>query len=82
VNRFMTSFEPADAAETTLPSASEWFDSLGAAAIKHERAAFLSLWAGPGVRMARRQSAADLVARRVRAITRLLALQDEDYEHR
>jgi len=36
---------------------------LRSAAAKQGRAEFLSLWAGQGSRMARRQSAADLVAR-------------------
>jgi len=36
---------------------------LRAAAAKASRAEFLSLWAGQGVRMARRQKVAELVAR-------------------
>jgi nitronate monooxygenase len=36
---------------------------LRTAAAKQGRAEFLSLWAGQGVRLARRQSAAELVAR-------------------
>jgi nitronate monooxygenase len=35
------------------------------AATKQQRAEYLSLWAGQGVRMARRQSTKDLIARLV-----------------
>ncbi|SRR5713101_1202832 len=38
---------------------------LRTAAAQQGRAEFLSLWAGQGVRLARRQSAADLIARLV-----------------
>jgi len=52
---------------------------LRTAAAKQGRAEFLSLWAGQGVRLARRQSAKDLVARLARetdaAIGRLTALR-------
>ncbi len=42
-------------------------------AAKQGRAEFLSLWAGQGVRLARRQSAAELVARLVSEIDATLA---------
>jgi len=71
VNRFMreVDFDHAgDAADAILP-----FDlqnpltrPLRTAAAKQGRAEFLSLWAGQGVRMARSQSAAELVARLAR----------------
>ena len=66
-NRFMTAFESAEAAETILPFPiqNNLTRPLRAAAVKQDRAEFLSLWAGQGVRMARRQSAAELMARLV-----------------
>ncbi len=61
-NRFMAAFESADAAETILPfpRQNSLTRPLRIAAVQQDRAEFLSLWAGQGVR---RQSAADLVAR-------------------
>jgi nitronate monooxygenase len=54
---------------------------LRAAAAKQGRAEFLSLWAGQGVRMARRTTAAQLVAALARetdaAIARLSSLRAE-----
>ena len=65
VNRFMTEVEAGNSAEAILPF--PWQNTLTrplrTAAAKQGRAEFLSLWAGQGVRMARRQSAAELVAR-------------------
>ena len=65
VNRFMTDFERPDAAETILPFPLQnaLTRPLRTAAAKQGRAEFLSLWAGQGVRLARRQSAAELIAR-------------------
>jgi nitronate monooxygenase len=64
VNRFMTEVER-DAADAILPF--PWQNALTrplrSAAARQGRAEFLSLWAGQGLRLARRQSAADLVAR-------------------
>jgi nitronate monooxygenase len=77
VNRFMASFESEGARETILPFPLQntLTRPLRAAAAKQDRAEFLSLWAGQGVRLARRQSAADLMARLVQdtdaAIARL-----------
>jgi len=62
VNRFMREI---DAGGEVLPF--PWQNALTrplrAAAARANRAEFLSLWAGQGTRMARRQKAADLVAR-------------------
>jgi nitronate monooxygenase len=65
VNRFMTEVERADAGEAILPFPLQnaLTRPLRSAAARLGRAEFLSLWAGQGVRLARRQSAADLVAR-------------------
>jgi len=65
VNRFMTEVERAGGAEAILPFPlqNSLTRPLRAAAAKAGRAEFLSLWAGQGVSMARRGSAAELVAR-------------------
>jgi nitronate monooxygenase len=65
VNRFMNEMESAGSRETILPFPvqNDLTRALRAAASKQGRAEFLSLWAGQGLRMARRQSAADLVER-------------------
>jgi nitronate monooxygenase len=78
VNRFMKEVEidhADDADDPILP-----FDlqnpltrPLRTAAAKQGRAEFLSLWAGQGVRMARRQSAPELVARLAREMDGALA---------
>jgi nitronate monooxygenase len=64
VNRFMTEMESAGE-ETILPFPlqNSLTRPLRSAAGKQGRAEFLSLWAGQGVRLARRQSARTLVAR-------------------
>ena len=61
----MTEFDSGDAADAILPFPSQNAVTrpLRTAAAKQGRAEFLSLWAGQGVRLARRQSAAELVAR-------------------
>jgi nitronate monooxygenase len=66
VNRFMTEVErpPADAV-LPFPLQNALTRPLRTAAAKAGRAEFLSLWSGQGVRLARRQPAADLVARLV-----------------
>ena len=71
VNRFMTEVESAAGADSILPFPHQnaLTRPLRSAAAKQERAEFLSLWAGQGVRMARRLRAGDLVA--------LLALEME-----
>jgi nitronate monooxygenase len=64
VNRFMTEVERGgDGAILPFPLQNTLTRPLRAAAAKAGRAEFLSLWAGQGVRMARRQTAAELVAR-------------------
>lgn len=65
VNRFMTEVERTDAPEAILPFPLQnaLTRPLRNAAAKQGRAEFLSLWAGQGVRLARRQSAANLIAR-------------------
>ena len=61
VNRFMREVEGGDVLPFPLQNALT--RPLRTAAARANRAEFLSLWAGQGVRMARRQKAADLVAR-------------------
>jgi nitronate monooxygenase len=65
VNRFMTEVDRAGASEAILPFPFQnaLTRPLRNAAAKHGRAEFLSLWAGQGVSLARRQSAATLIAR-------------------
>lgn len=67
VNRFMAEMADAEAGGAILPFPLQnaLTRPLRAAAAKQDRAEFLSLWAGQGVRMARRQTAADLMARLV-----------------
>ena len=61
VNRFITEVD--DASVLPFPLQNTLTRPLRAAAAKAGRAEFLSLWAGQGVRLARRQAAAELVAR-------------------
>ncbi|HYM30738.1 MAG TPA: nitronate monooxygenase [Candidatus Cybelea sp.] len=64
VNRFMTEVEQGGKASILpFPYQNALTRPLRTAAAKQGRAEFLSLWAGQGLRMARRQSAADLIAR-------------------
>ena len=65
VNRFMTEVDRAEPAGAILPFPLQnaLTRPLRSAAGRQGRAEFLSLWAGQGVRLARRQSAADLVTR-------------------
>jgi nitronate monooxygenase len=63
VNRFMRATDGAPGAILPFPLQNALTRPLRTAAGKQGRAEFLSLWAGQGVRMARRQSAAALVAR-------------------
>ncbi|MGC1613210.1 MAG: DUF561 domain-containing protein [Candidatus Acidiferrum sp.] len=80
VNRFMTEVE-SNASDSILPFPLQngLTRPLRTAAAKQDRTEYLSLWAGQGVRLARRQSAADLVARLVRetriALDHLQSLQ-------
>jgi nitronate monooxygenase len=68
VNRFMSEMESAGSPETILPFPLQntLTRPLRSAAAQQGRAEFLSLWAGQGVRMARQEPAAKLVARLVR----------------
>jgi nitronate monooxygenase len=68
VNRFMSEMESAGSVETILPFPLQnaLTRPLRAAAAQQGRAEFLSLWAGQGVRMARQEPAAKLVAQLVR----------------
>lgn len=68
VNRFLTEVESAPPGEAILPFPLQnaLTRPLRTAAAKQGRAEFLSLWAGQGLRMARRQPAAELVARLAR----------------
>jgi nitronate monooxygenase len=68
INRCMTELEPdgpVDNSETILPFPLQNILTrpMRVAAGKQGRAEFLSLWAGQGVRLARQQSAAELIAR-------------------
>lgn len=65
INRFLSAFESDEAAESILPFPLQnvLTRPLRNAARAQNRAEFLSLWAGQGVRLARRQSAAELVSR-------------------
>jgi nitronate monooxygenase len=64
-NRFMTEvdFNHDDDAILPFPAQNALTRPLRTEAGKQGRAEFLSLWAGQGVRLARRQSVAELVAR-------------------
>ena len=64
-NRFMNEVELTGEDEAILPFPIQnaLTRPLRTAAAKQGRAEFLSLWAGQGVRLARRQSAAELIAR-------------------
>ena len=78
VNRFMTEVDRADAPEAILPYPLQnaLTRPVRNAAAKQGRAEFLSLWAGQGVRLARRQSARELIARlaeETEAVVRRLA---------
>lgn len=63
VNRFMIEVEGDSPAILPFPLQNTLTRPLRAAAAKQGRVEFLSLWAGQGVRLARRQSAAQLVER-------------------
>jgi nitronate monooxygenase len=65
VNRFMTEIESPGSAESILPFPlqNSLTRPLRSAAANQGRGEFLSLWAGQGVRLARRQSAVELIAR-------------------
>jgi nitronate monooxygenase len=80
VNRFMTEVDRAPESILPFPLQNALTRPLRTAAAKAGRAELLSLWAGQGVRLARRQPAASLVARLVKdtedAISRLVEATD------
>jgi nitronate monooxygenase len=65
INRFLTAFESHEEAKSILPFPLQnaLTRPLRNAARNQNRSEFLSLWAGQGVRLARRQSAAELISR-------------------
>lgn len=65
-NRFMTEVESDGESILPFPLQNALTRPLRSAAAKQGRSEFLSLWAGQGVRLARRQSAGELVARLAR----------------
>lgn len=75
VNRFMDEIdqEQSDGAILPFPLQNAVTRPLRAAAAKQGRAEFLSLWAGQGVRLARRQSATELMARLAEQTDRAIA---------
>jgi len=75
VNRFMkeVEFDHADDAILSFAVQNALTRPMRTAAAKQGRAEFLSLWAGQGVRMSRRQSAAELVARLAQEIDAVIA---------
>jgi nitronate monooxygenase len=74
VNRFMAEMESNGGSDSIppFPLQNALTRPLRAAAAKQDRAEYLSLWAGQGVRMSRRQTAAELVARLARETTAAL----------
>ena len=74
VNRFMTEMESGQDENLILPFPMQnaLTRPLRSAAAKQGRAEFLSLWAGQGVRMARRESAGELIARLDREIGEIM----------
>jgi len=65
VNRFMTEIDRDGESIAPFPLQNMLTRALRSAAARQARAEFLSLWAGQGLRMARRQPAAALIARLV-----------------
>jgi nitronate monooxygenase len=67
VNRFIREVEPGTGPDLILPYPlqNDLTRTLRGAAARQNRPEFLSLWAGQGVRMARREAASDLIARLV-----------------
>jgi nitronate monooxygenase len=79
VNRFMREVDPHPEAILPFPLQNALTRPLRTAAAKAGKAEFLSLWAGQGLRMARRQKAAELVAKLAtdadEAVARLTAMR-------
>lgn len=65
-NRFLREFEGQDGRILEFPLQNALTRPMRTEATKQNRSEYLSLWAGQGVRMARRQTAAELVARLAR----------------
>jgi nitronate monooxygenase len=63
VNRFMEEVERSPDAILPYPFQNALTRPLRASAAKQDRAEFLSLWAGQGLRLARRESAGELMSR-------------------
>jgi nitronate monooxygenase len=80
VNRFMEEVEGVTGAILPYPLQNALTRPLRASAAKQDRSEFLSLWAGQGLRLARRESAAELMNRLAdeseKAIRRLAELLD------
>jgi nitronate monooxygenase len=74
-NRFASEMESTDSEGAILPFPLQnaLTRPLRTAAAKQGRAEFLSLWAGQGIRLARRQCAADLIARVARETDEVLS---------
>jgi nitronate monooxygenase len=86
VNRFMTEVDRADAVEAILPFPLQnaLTRPLRTTAAQQGRAEYLSLWAGQGLRLARRQSAAALIARladETKAVVQRLAMEELSQHH-
>jgi nitronate monooxygenase len=75
VNRFMIEVERNESDEAILPfpSQNSLTRPLRTEAAKQGKSEFLSLWSGQGVRLARRQTAAELVARLAKEIDTTIA---------
>lgn len=73
VNRFMSEMDARQDVVLAFPLQNSHTRPLRAAAAKQGKAEFLSLWAGQGVRLARRQSAQELIARLAMEIEETLA---------
>jgi nitronate monooxygenase len=77
MNRFMKEMDSAQEEDEVIqhfPLQNTLTRPLRKAAAEHGRAEFLSLWAGQGVRLARRQSTAELMARLASEIDKTIAV--------
>jgi nitronate monooxygenase len=80
VNRFMREVESGeDGTILPFPFQNSLTRPLRNAATKQDRAEFLNLWSGQGVRMARRQSAKELIARLVAEMDQTFAALEEKH---
>jgi nitronate monooxygenase len=78
VNRFMTEIDRTAESILPFPLQNALTRPLRSAAAKQGRAEFLSLWAGQAVRLARRQPAAELVARLVKETEQAIGRLTQD----